>query len=191
VTTDLRFAGQSMSVAAGGKRRSDLLGETLVVRVFVPTWAEALPLLRWSPRVSGIGRRQFDLADCDAVLLAGFAGACQPHLRPGDVVLSGDVAPCLSELRDEVRTLDHIASPSEKAALGARGVAAVDMEGRWLAEAAAGAGVPFLNVRSIIDGVTASAVGLGSVWHYKAACRGLRRAVTDVLRVWPARELLR
>src|SRR5689334_16120816 len=93
-------------------------------RLFVAIWAEALPLLGFRPRVSGMGRRAWDLSGCSAVISAGFAGACQPWLRPGDVV-SG-----------ELRTLDHVASISEKAALGRAGVAAVDMESEWLAAAA-------------------------------------------------------
>ncbi|HLG70123.1 MAG TPA: hypothetical protein VK009_06830 [Chloroflexota bacterium] len=180
-----------MSVAAGEERRTGLAAKTLVVRLLVPTWAEALPLLRYRPRVAGIGRRPWDLAGCDAVLLAGFAGACQPQLRPGDIVLAGEVPSSLSQFRGEVRTLDHIASPREKAALGADGILAVDMEGARLAEAASAAGVLFLNVRAIIDSVGDSAIALSSVWHYAAACRGLRRAVAAVLQVWPSGDLAR
>src|SRR5689334_8597239 len=109
--------------------------------VAVATWAEALPLLGLHPVVIGMGRHIPSLAGYPAVMSAGFAGACQPHLRPGDVVTG------------RLETLDHIASPAEKAGLGRGGVAAVDMETRWLAEAAAAAGLAFTSVRVVIDRV--------------------------------------
>jgi nucleoside phosphorylase len=132
-----------------------------------------------------MGRRAYDLTGCEAVLSAGFAGACQPDLRPGDVLLAG-AAPAalrhrLGALTGEIRTLDHIASPSEKSALGRQGVAAVDMETAWLAAAAS---VPFLSVRVIIDGLEDPAVSLATAGHYLVASCALRAAVAE------AREFL-
>ena len=138
-------------------------------RLLVATWAEALPLLGLHPRVTGMGRRPLDLAGASQVIFAGFAGACQAHLRPGDVV------------NGELRTLDHIAGPTEKADLGRQGVEAVDMEAAWAAEAAAAAGVPFVNVRVIIDGMNDRALSPATAGHYPVAALALRRAVKAAL----------
>ncbi|HVA24145.1 MAG TPA: hypothetical protein VMW62_07090 [Chloroflexota bacterium] len=165
--------------AAMGKRQADV-GERAVLRLLVATWAEALPLLGFAPRVTGMGCRSLDIGDGEALLLAGFAGACQPWLRPGDVLLAGD-APAelrsrLGAVSGEVRTLDHIANPAEKSALGGEGVAAVDMETAWLAAAS---NVPFVSVRVIIDRLEDPAVSVATAWHYMAACRSLRKAVGE------------
>lgn len=165
----------------GGKR----IPAQSAIGVFVPTWAEALPLVGFGPRVTGIGRRLYDLAGCDAVLLAGFAGACRAELRVGDVILSGgpsaELGRRLGAISGELRTIDHVASPSEKAALGAHGAVAVDMETRWLAEAA---GVPFVSLRVIIDRLEDTALGAATALHYLTACRSLRRAVAIALDYW-------
>ncbi|MDE3075771.1 MAG: hypothetical protein KGJ86_10115 [Chloroflexota bacterium] len=55
----------------------------------VPTTAEALPLWDLHPWITGMARRNYALPAGRPVLLAGFAGACQPWLRVGDVVLAG------------------------------------------------------------------------------------------------------
>ena len=129
-----------------------------------------------------MGRRAAAAAEEGAVLLAGFAGACRAELRVGDVILAGDASPELRRrvgaVEGELRTLDHVASPAEKAALGAEGVAAVDMETAWLAEAAAG---PCLSVRVIVDRVQDAAFSAATAWHYPAACSSLRLAVKTVL----------
>jgi nucleoside phosphorylase len=158
--------------AATGERQANIRAAAANVRLFVATWAEALPLLGMSPRVTGMGRRVCELDGCDGVLSAGFAGACRRDLRPGDVVPSA-----------EIRTLDHIASPAEKAALGREGVAAADMETAWLAAAAAEAGLPFLGIRVVIDRVGDRALSAATAAHYLTAARALRRAVGDALRV--------
>jgi nucleoside phosphorylase len=139
-------------------------------RLFVATWAEALPLLGFGPRVTGMGRRELDLSGCTAVVSAGFAGACRRGLR------AGDAAPA-----DHLRTLDHIASVREKASLAREGVAAVDMETAWLAEAASTAGIPFLSVRVIIDGPDDPPLGIRTAAHYPLAARRLRAAVAEAL----------
>lgn len=152
------------------------------------TWPEALPLLGCSPVVTGMGRAAYDLRGCDAVMSAGFAGACLGHLRPGDVILGGSASPefraRVGAMDGEIRTLDHIASPAQKAALGREGVAAVDMETGWLAAAAAEAGLPLLAVRVIIDRVQDHALGLATARHYPPAAIALRRAVTLARRLW-------
>jgi nucleoside phosphorylase len=138
----------------------------------VATWAEALPLVGLHPNVTGMGAHIPVLAGYDAVLSAGFAGACQPWQRPGDLVAG------------RLETLDHIASPAEKAALGRTGAEAVDMESRWLAEAAAAASLPFASVRVIVDRVQDRAVSLATATAYPRAAIALRRAVHSSLALW-------
>jgi nucleoside phosphorylase len=120
-----------------------------------------------------MGRRTYDLSGYSAILGAGFAGACQPHLRPGDLVTG------------ELRTVDHVATPAEKSALGAEGVAAVDMESRWLEAAAAGAGLPYRSVRVVIDCLDDRAMTPATASHYLTAAGSLRRAVARTLMAWP------
>ena len=174
--------------AAPGQRRSDV-HEPGAVALLTATWAEALPLLGLHPRVSGMGRRAWVLDGCVAVISAGFAGACRAELGPGDVLLAGDVPAGLRERlgarEGQIRTLEHIAGPEEKAALGLKGVAAVDLETAWLAAAAAEAAVPFLGVRVVIDRVQDQAVGVRSAAHYARACLALRRAVAGVIGAGP------
>lgn len=159
------------------------------VLLAVATVAEALPLLGLHPSVVGMGRRQYRLEGRQAVISAGFAGACQPWLRPGDVLLAGDVGnnarTALGAVAGIVRTIERIASPCQKAALGREGVAAVDMETAWLAAAAAAGGLPFLGVRVIVDRVGDRAVSLASAGHYLRASLRLRQAVQQALRIWP------
>ena len=116
-----------------------------------------------------MGRRTYDFERAAAVVFAGFAGACQPRLQPGDVVTG------------PVWTLDHIAQPAEKAALGARGVAAVDMETEWAAKEAAARGVPFRSVRVIIDRVGDRPLSVATVRNFPGAARALRRATVAAL----------
>jgi hypothetical protein len=165
--------------AAWGKRQVDVSGRA-GVRLLVATWAEALPLIGFAPQVTGMGRRSVDLGECQAVLSAGFAGACRAGLQPGDVLLAGDAGKDLRErlgaIDGELRTVDHVASPAEKAALGRQGVAALDMETAWLAAAAS---MPFVSVRVIIDRLQDRAVSFGTARHYVTASRSLRAAVAE------------
>jgi len=158
------------------------------ILIFVATWAEALPLLGWHPRVTGIGRCP-DIPDgCGAVISVGFAGACQPHLQAGDLLLGGD-APAelrraLGAMDGELRTLDHIASQAEKVDLGRQGVAAVDMESLRIAAAAAERGLPFLGVRVIIDRAQHSALSVSAALAYPTAALRLRRSLAEALHSW-------
>src|SRR5581483_7962415 len=130
----------------------------------VATSAEALPLLGLHPIVTGMGARRYELQGRRAVVSAGFAGACQPDLRPGDVVTG------------TLRTLDHIATPAEKRRLQSEGVEAVDMESHYLAEAASAAGLPFRSVRVIIDTLPDRALSLATAANYPRAAASLRAA---------------
>jgi 4-hydroxy-3-methylbut-2-enyl diphosphate reductase len=104
-----------------------------------------------------------------AVVVAGFGGALDPSLEPGDVVVANEVrcedscATCASEklaeilrtegLRVKIGTIasrDRIVRGDERRVLFEEGACAVDMESAWLAAAAAGR--PFFVVRAVVDG---------------------------------------
>ncbi len=103
-----------------------------------------------------------------AVVVAGFGGALDPSLEPGDVVVADAVSSpdgrssCQSEslagalraagLRVFVGTIacrDHIVRGDERRELFEQGACAVDMESAWLAAAASGR--PFSVVRAVVD----------------------------------------
>ena len=115
------------------------------------------------------------LADgCEGLLSFGVAGALDPDLEPGDLIvadrvvvpdgrsLTADAAwadrlvACLTDLTPRRAALagavEAVHGPDAKAALGrSAGVAAVDMESHAVATAAAAAGCPFLAVRVVSD----------------------------------------
>lgn len=103
-----------------------------------------------------------------AVVVAGFGGALDPSLEPGDVVVADAVrgpdgnAPCDSAslaaaLREEglrvvigtIASADHIVTGDERREMFTEGACAVDMESAWLATAASGR--PFSVVRAVVD----------------------------------------
>jgi 4-hydroxy-3-methylbut-2-en-1-yl diphosphate reductase len=109
-------------------------------------------------------------ASADVVAVAGLCGAISPTLRPGDVVLASELrepsgaaraCPANDRLADSLRRLglrvttgtifcsERILGPAERAALGASGAVAVDMESAWLAEAAGDR--PFAVLRVVFD----------------------------------------
>lgn len=102
------------------------------------------------------------------VVVAGFGGALDPSLEPGDVVVADAVsgpegrAACVSEalaealraagLRVRIGTIacrDHLVAGDERRALFEEGACAVDMESAWLAAGASGR--PFAVVRAVVD----------------------------------------
>ena len=90
------------------------------------------------------------------ILLAGFAGALDPKLNVGDVIVEGvapDVASALpAKLASLHTTTAIIATAAQKAALrGQTGAAAVEMEAAAVRELARSVGVPFVHVRAISD----------------------------------------
>ena len=132
--------------------------------------------------VVGIGReaggrltRLLEEAPCRLLVSLGYAGALDPHLRSGDLVvgnayLHGADPPLSCEplatraavlLRESglsvqegpVLTVDEpLLSPrAKRRALYGSGALVVDMEGRWIAEAAARNGVPLIGIRAVLD----------------------------------------
>ncbi|MGH3425608.1 MAG: 4-hydroxy-3-methylbut-2-enyl diphosphate reductase, partial [Nocardioidaceae bacterium] len=111
---------------------------------------------------TGAGRRRSELAargtavrDAVAVAVAGIAGAVDPRLRPGDLVVADEVrdlsggagaVPCPSapmlaaQLRElglrtwvgPVVSSGHVVTGAERAAIAETGALAVDMESAWL-----------------------------------------------------------
>jgi hypothetical protein len=94
-----------------------------------------------------------DLAGARLVIMAGLAGALDPALLVGDVVIDGEVASVPSARRGTIHTAtDIVATPEQKAALFAStGARAVDMENAAARALAAQAGVPFVGIRAISD----------------------------------------
>lgn len=103
-----------------------------------------------------------------ALVVAGFGGAVDPALEPGDVVVadtvlgpeessrchSDSLAPLLRAegLRVVVGTIacrEHIIRGEERRRLFHQGACAVDMESVWLARAACGR--PFYVIRAVVD----------------------------------------
>ncbi len=90
------------------------------------------------------------------IILAGFAGALDPKLQIGDVVVDG-VLPqghgASTFLVGPIHTASDIAAtPAQKSSLlRETGAIAVDMEGAKVRRFADSLGVPFLNVRAISD----------------------------------------
>ncbi len=100
----------------------------------------------------------------DRIISAGYCGALDPELRPGDIV----VADCVSEGEQRyvatpitgpkpfrvggIRTVDHVVQTSEeKRALHALGASGVDMEAAAVAERACVNRVAFSCVRGVTD----------------------------------------
>ena len=134
-----------------------------------------------------------------AVVVAGFGGALDPSLEPGDVVVASEVhseesrATCAAEelaeilraegLNVKVGTIacrDRIVRGDERRALFQKGACAVDMESAWLAAAASDR--PFFVVRTIVDGPNHE---LGDVF---ATLRGGTRGIKSLARVGRALE---
>jgi 4-hydroxy-3-methylbut-2-en-1-yl diphosphate reductase len=142
-----------------------------------------LPIERWVLRRSsgrvirtGMGRRSAELEAArlreegvPGLAIAGFCGAVDPSLRPGDLVVASRVfadgidrtVPSASLLAADLRrrglhavtgpvgSVERIARGEGRAALAERGAIAVDMESAWLAEAAGGR--PVAVVRAVVD----------------------------------------
>ena len=132
--------------------------------------------------VIGIGRNSrellaglLDTAPCRLLLSLGYAGALDPHLRPGELVvgnsyLHGSSAAVhgaphatrsamllresgLSVLEGAVLTVDEpLLTPlAKRRAYNGSGALVVDMEGRWIADVAASRDIPLIGIRAVLD----------------------------------------
>jgi 4-hydroxy-3-methylbut-2-enyl diphosphate reductase len=139
--------------------------------------------------------------DTRAVAVAGFCGALDQTLHPGDVVVasevrgpdgtrplpsSGMLVAALSRLGVRARlgpivSVDHIVRGVERGTLTESGAIAVDMESAWLAPAANGH--PLAVLRVVTDGA-----GRDLVAHPMATAAGGIRAYRALARAAPALE---
>ncbi len=118
-----------------------------------------------------------DAAPCQLLLSLGFAGALDPDLRPSDVVvatayLHGPNAAIassahaaraamllrqagMSALEGAVLTVDEplLTPQAKRRAHEGSGALVVDMEGCWIADAAAARGIPLIGLRAVLDEV--------------------------------------
>ncbi|MEO3868832.1 4-hydroxy-3-methylbut-2-enyl diphosphate reductase [Nonomuraea sp. B12E4] len=158
--------------------------------------------------VTGVGPRRAarvaaGLGGAEAVAVAGFGGAVDRSLRPGDVLVAsevryaGRVHPCPSAplLAGELAraglparvgplvTADHLVGGAERHRLAAAGAYAVDMETGPLARAAGGR--PLAAVRVIVDTPAAPLLSPGTLARGAAARRTLA-AVGPALARWAA-----
>jgi 4-hydroxy-3-methylbut-2-en-1-yl diphosphate reductase len=147
--------------------------------------------------------RRAAAAEADAIAVAGFCGALDPALRPGDLVVAtelrgaGEPVPCpaaallAGALRRAglrvhegpiVSSQRLVRGRAARADLHATGAIAVDMESAWLAAAAAGR--PLAVVRAVVDTpahelTNPIALGRGGVDAYRAL-----RAAAGALGDW-------
>ncbi len=128
------------------------------------------------------------------LVIAGVAGALDPALRPGDLVVAsdvradGDTIPCATDLAGAIgarvgpiASVVRVAGPADKRRLAASGAIAIDMESYWLA---AGAGErPVAVVRAIVDRADRRLLDPRTVPAGIRALLALRR-IAPVLKQW-------
>ena len=181
--------------------------------VFAPLRVERAAVRRGLPGAlvlrSGMGAARSRAAalagarlPADAVAVVGFCGAVAAGLRPGDVVVAGEVRgpegvtacetqPVVAALAalgvENVRvgpvvSADHVVRGAERAALAAQGALAADMESAWLAPAALGR--PFAVLRIVLDAPERElSRPLATLAGGLTAWRALRRAA-PALALW-------
>jgi len=171
------------------------------VLVLAPLWIESAVLPKrsdWTVIRSGMGPARARIAaargvavDAPAVAIVGLCGAVSPELRAGDVVCAtevhrADAAPVavqslaalvrplgLRAVEGPILSTDRVVRSEERRAFD--GVAAVDMESAWLAEAANGRPLAVLRVvveeaqRDLVD-VRTPAAGLRALRNMRRAC---------------------
>jgi 4-hydroxy-3-methylbut-2-enyl diphosphate reductase len=136
-----------------------------------------------------------------ALAVAGVCGGVDPELQPGDVIVASELqggmgthkltAPeaLVDALRalgtaahlGPIRSEDHIVRKAEREHLHESGAIAVDMESRWLAEAAGER--PFTVLRVVIDTPHRELLRLGAIPDSLRALATLRR-IAPALETW-------
>ncbi len=132
--------------------------------------------------VVGIGREAgqqltalLDAAPCRLLVSLGYAGALDPHLHPGELVVgtsymhgASDAVPGarhttraamllrqsgLSVLEGAILTVDEplLTPRAKRRAHSGSGALVVDMEGRWIADVAASRDIPLIGIRAVLD----------------------------------------
>jgi 4-hydroxy-3-methylbut-2-enyl diphosphate reductase len=159
-----------MSVAAAERSVvvvAPLSVEARAVRAGAP-WAD-VQRIGMGPRRAARSSHLVANADASAVLIAGFCGALDPDLEPGDVVLATEVrgptgtTACsdpsilagvlrrggLNVRVGPIASSQRLVIRERRRALQRSGALAVDMESAWLAPAARG--VPLVTLRVVLD----------------------------------------
>jgi len=136
-----------------------------------------------------------------ALAVAGVCGGLDAELQPGDVIVASEIQggrgtrkltnpeALVDALRalgtaarfGPIRSEDHIVREAERAHLRETGAIAVDMESRWLAEAAGER--PFTVVRVVVDTPTQELLRLGAIRNGLRALATLRR-IAPALETW-------
>jgi 4-hydroxy-3-methylbut-2-enyl diphosphate reductase len=155
--------------------------------------------------VVAAGRMANTIAGHHAVAVAGFCGAIDPDLQPGDVVvastvvdpdgrqrdfpgaamLAGELARAgLAAVSGPVHSVERLVRGHDREVLRATGAVAADMESAWLLGAIPEA-VPSVVVRAVTDGPGHELVSPRVPMNAWRAARSLRSAV-PVLEQWAA-----
>jgi len=136
-----------------------------------------------------------------ALAVAGVCGAVDPELRPGDVVVASELqggagarelehaGALMDALRSfavrvrvgPIRSEDHLVRGVERERLRESGAIAVDMESRWLAEAAHDR--PFAVLRVVVDTPGRELLRFGSIPGGLRALATLRQ-IAPALEAW-------
>ncbi len=146
--------------------------------------------------------RGLAVEDACGVAIVGLCAAAVPTLAPGDVVLGAELrgdeagpvdAPGSRLLAGTLRrrhvhahagvlaSVGRIAGPAERRFLAQQGADAVDMESRWLADAADGR--PLVAMRVVVEGAHSETIHPRTALAGVRALRQLRRAA-PVLEQW-------
>ena len=153
------------------------------------------------PRRSQFAAKRLSRSADRALAVAGVCGGVDAKLEPGDVVVASELqggagtrklthAEALVDALHNlgikahfgpIRSADHIVRGAEREQLRTNGAIAVDMESRWLAEAAGDR--PFAVLRVVIDTPRQELFRLGAIPDSLRALTTLRR-IAPALEAW-------